>query len=46
MDTNETPVPEDVELTQAPDTPGNDENKDGVPGGQTTADNHGDVLGL
>jgi hypothetical protein len=33
-------------LTQTPDTPGNDENGDGVTGGQTTADNHGDILGI
>jgi hypothetical protein len=32
--------------TQTPDTPGNDENGDGLKGGQTTADNLGDVLGL
>jgi hypothetical protein len=32
--------------TQTADTPGNDENGDGLTGGQTTADNYGDVLGL
>jgi hypothetical protein len=40
------PAPADVELTQAPDTPGKDENGDGVTAGQTTADNPGDILGL
>lgn len=39
-------APADVTLTQTPDTPGKDENGDGLPGGQTTADNHGDVLGI
>jgi hypothetical protein len=39
-------LPNDVELTQQPDSPGNDENGDGLKGGQTTADNLGDVLGL
>ena len=32
--------------TQQPDTPGNDENGDGVTGGQATADTTGDVLGI
>lgn len=32
--------------SQTPDTPGNDENGDGLTGGQTTADNLGDVLGV
>lgn len=31
---------------QAADTPGNDENGDGLPGGQATADVPGDVLGI
>lgn len=31
---------------QTPDTPGNDENGDGLTGGQTTADNTGDILGV
>ena len=31
---------------QAPDTPGNDENNDGLKGGQATADVAGDVLGV
>ena len=35
------PTPE-----QTADTPGHDENGDGVPGGQTTADVPGDVLGI
>lgn len=35
-----------VATTQTPDTPGNDENGDGVTAGQTTADNHGDILGI
>jgi hypothetical protein len=39
-------VPSDVTLTQTADTPGNDENGDGLKGGQATANNHGDVLGL
>lgn len=36
--TNETP--ENV-IEQTPDTPGNDENGDGLPGGQTTATQDG-----
>ena len=31
---------------QIADTPGNDENGDGLTAGQTTADVHGDVLGV
>lgn len=31
---------------QTADTPGNDENGDGLKGGQATADNHGDILGI
>lgn len=31
---------------QSADTPGQDENQDGLTGGQTTADNLGDVLGI
>lgn len=31
---------------QAPDAPGQDANKDGLTGGQATADNPGDVLGV
>lgn len=42
---NATEAPEPAE-TQAADTPGNDENGDGAKAGQTTADQHGDVLGL
>jgi hypothetical protein len=38
----ETPAPTE----QAPDTPGNDENGDGLDGGQATADTVGDVLGI
>lgn len=31
---------------QVADTPGNDENADGLKAGQATADSHGDVLGI
>ena len=31
---------------QPADTPGRDENGDGLPGGQTTADVPGDILGI
>lgn len=37
---------EGTPLEQTPDTPGQDENGDGLTGGQTTADNFGDVLGV
>jgi hypothetical protein len=36
------PIPQE----QPADSPGKDENGDGLPGGQTTADNHGDILGI
>jgi hypothetical protein len=40
-------VPEaDPAPTQTPDSPGKDENGDGLTGGQTTADAFGDILGL
>lgn len=42
---DENPVQKGGE-SQTPDTPGNDENGDGLKGGQTTADNHGDILGI
>lgn len=35
-----------IEPAQTTDTPGNDENNDGLKGGQATADVVGDVLGL
>lgn len=35
-----------VEGEQTADTPGNDENGDGVKGGQATADAFGDILGV
>jgi hypothetical protein len=44
--TEAAPTTPPVELPQAPDTPGNDENGDGLAGGQTTADVPGDVLGI
>jgi len=48
-DTNEVVAPSPGAATterQAPDTPGHDENGDGLPGGQATADVPGDVLGI
>lgn len=33
-------------VAQTPDTPGQDENKDGLTGGQATADVTGDILGV
>lgn len=35
-----------LDPAQTPDSPGKDENKDGLPGGQTTANVPGDVLGI
>lgn len=40
------PEPAPAPAEQTPDTPGNDENADGLKGGQTTADTVGDVLGV
>lgn len=39
-------VNEEALTEQTPDTPGQDENRDGLKGGQATADAHGDILGL
>lgn len=35
-----------TEEQQTPDSPGNDENGDGLKGGQATADSPGDILGI
>jgi hypothetical protein len=42
----EKPTEDATPVAQTPDTPGQDENGDGVTGGQTTADAKGDVLGI
>ena len=45
----ETPQDETTQApdpVQTPDTPGKDENGDGLKGGQATADVPGDVLGI
>lgn len=44
--TAEVPVAAAPVTEQTADTPGNDENGDGIVGGQATADTVGDVLGL